>query len=161
MAANSFAIERLTEERQRWRKDHPPHFIAKPMKSNKGDLDLFTWECLIPGPANSPWEGGFYRLVLTFPNSYPATAPIARFEPNVPHVNVFPSGKVCLSILTDQWKPSINLRQILVGIQKLLVEPNPESPAHEQNYHNFMLNRPLYEENIRQCAKQNQNSTLN
>ena len=158
--ASTFAQQRLTEERSRWRKDHPPHFIAKPMKSAKGDLDLFNWECLIPGPPNSPWDGGFYRLTLTFPPNYPSNPPVARFDPIVPHVNVFPSGKVCLSILNDQWKPSINLRQILMGIQKLLIEPNPESPAHQEHYNNYMLNRPLYEANIRACAAQNKKSTL-
>ena len=157
---STFAQERLAEERSRWRKDHPPHFIAKPMKNSKGDLDLFNWECLIPGPAHSPWEGGFYRVILNFPPNYPETPPYAKFDPIVPHVNVFPSGKICLSILNDQWRPSINLRQILIGIQNLLIEPNPESPAHEQNYYNFMNNKSLYEANIRECAARNTKSTL-
>ena len=65
-----------------------------------------------------------------------------------------------LSILNDQWRPSINLRQILIGIQNLLIEPNPESPAHEQNYYNFMNNKSLYEANIRECAARNTKSTL-
>ncbi|EAY07212.1 Ubiquitin-conjugating enzyme family protein [Trichomonas vaginalis G3] len=156
----SFAIQRLTEERSRWRKDHPAGFIARPIKQRNGNLDLFNWECLIPGPEKSLWEGGFYRLLLSFPTSYPINAPIAKFDPIVPHVNVFPSGKVCLSILTDGWKPSINLRQILVGIQKLLIEPNPESPAHQVNYDNYMMNRPLYDANIKECAKMHTKNTL-
>lgn len=155
----NFAIERLSEERKRWKKDHPPHFIAKPVKKEDGELDLFKWVCSIPGPANSLWEGGYFRLYLEFPQSYPGSAPIARFDPIVPHVNVFPSGKICLSILTDGWKPSINIRQILVGIQNLLIEPNPDSPAHQQNYDNYMLNRRLYDQNILDFVKNHREQT--
>ena len=97
-----------------------------------------------------------------FPQSYPAQPPVAKFVPPVPHVNVFPSGTVCLSILHDNegWKPSIDLRQILVGIQGLLDSPNPESPAHEQNYLNYMQRRAVYDENIRRHAKAFTNPTL-
>ena len=84
--------------------------IAKPLKSAKGDLDLFHWEYLIPEPPNSLYEGGLYRLTIMFPPDYPARPPYAKINPVVPHVNVFPSGKVFLSILSDPWKPSINLR---------------------------------------------------
>lgn len=159
-ATSSFAQQRLQEERSRWRKDHPPGFVARPNKLKNGELDLFHWECLIPGPEKSDWEGGFYRLTLDFPPTYPVAAPVARFDPLVPHINVFPSGKVCLSILTDGWKPSINLRQILIGIQKLLIEPNPESPASQPNYDNYMMNMALYKQNIRNHAKAHTKNVL-
>lgn len=159
--SNSFAIERLQQERKKWRQDHPPDFIARPRKGKDG-LNLFVWDCLIPGRPDTPWAGGFFPLVLEFPQSYPAQPPVAKFVPPVPHVNVFPSGTVCLSILHDGegWKPSIDLRQILIGIQGLLDSPNPESPAHEENYLNYMQRRAVYEENIRRHAKAYTNPTL-
>ena len=43
------------------------------------------------------------------------------------------------SILDDSkdWKPSITLKQIVLGIQALLQEANPLSPAHSEAYHLF------------------------
>jgi len=44
------------------------------------------------------------------------------FKPVLPHPNIYPSGTVCLSILNEEedWKPNITVKQILLGIQKLL-----------------------------------------
>ena len=41
-----------------------------------------------------------------------------------------PSGTVCLSILNADkgWQPTITIRQILLGIQDLLNEPNLDDP---------------------------------
>jgi ubiquitin-conjugating enzyme E2 I len=155
--ADSFAVMRLQEERKRWRQDRPQDFIARPCVNPNGDLNLFHWECLIPGRAGTLWEGGFYPLRLEFPAGYPAQPPVAKFMPPVPHMNVFPSGTVCISFLHEKdevggWKPSITLRQILVGIQNLLDTPNPESPAHQTHYDNYRLNRALYDRNVREHA---------
>lgn len=52
-----------------------------------------------------------------------------RFEKDFFHPNIFPSGKVCLSILNEEkdWKPSITIKQVLLGIQELLSNPNGET----------------------------------
>lgn len=44
---------------------------------------------------------------------------LGRFTPVIFHPNIYPSGTVCLSILNEDedWKPSITIRQILLGIQ--------------------------------------------
>ncbi len=56
------------------------------------------------------------------------------FPANFYHPNVYPSGKICLSILNEgqDWKPSITLKQIVLGIQELLDNPNPNSSAQMQ-----------------------------
>ena len=56
-AASGIALSRLTEERKKWRKDHPYGFYARPKKvvdpkTGAETLDLFEWECGIPGKAN-------------------------------------------------------------------------------------------------------------
>ncbi|KAK5978417.1 Ubiquitin--protein ligase [Trichostrongylus colubriformis] len=56
------AAGRLAEERKAWRKDHPFGFIAKPVKNPDGTLNLFNWECAIPGKKDTIWEGGLYKL---------------------------------------------------------------------------------------------------
>ena len=46
------------------------------------------------------------------------------FTPPLFHPNVYPSGTVCLSILSEDkdWKPSLTVKQLLLGIQDLLNE---------------------------------------
>jgi hypothetical protein len=45
--------------------------------------------------------------------------PQCKFPANFFHPNIYPSGTVCLSILNEDegWRPSITVKQILLGIQ--------------------------------------------
>jgi len=43
---------------------------------------------------------------------------------------------------------------LLIGIQELLVNPNPEDPAQADAYHIFVQNRQEYERRVRRQAQQ-------
>ncbi|KAI6005874.1 ubiquitin-conjugating enzyme 9 [Pisolithus albus] len=168
---------RLAEERKQWRKDHPSYgFYAKPVKSADGSMNLLEWEVGIPGKAGTPWEGGLYKLTMTFPEGmngliyclvqsfqsiylpdYPSKPPKCKFTPPLFHPNVFPSGTVCLSILDEEksWKPAITIKQILLGIQDLLDDPNVNDPAQSDAYAMFKNDKVAYERRIKQQAREN------
>lgn len=80
-----------------------------------------------------------------------------KFVPPLFHPNVYPSGTVCLSILNEDegWKPAITIKEILLGIQTLLNEVNPESPAQADAYNLYKKDRPAYEKKIKQVVKDN------
>jgi ubiquitin-conjugating enzyme E2 I len=44
----------------------------------------------------------------------------------------------------------------LLGIQDLLDDPNPESPAQADAYNLFKKDRPAYERKVRIAVKENQ-----
>ena len=69
---------------------------------------------------------------------------------------MYPSGTICLSILNEDqdWKPSITLKQILLGIQDLLDNPNPNSPAQHEAYNLFRKDKVAYEKKVRQIARE-------
>lgn len=73
------------------------------------------------------------------------------------HPNVYPSGTVCLSILNEEegWKPAITIKEILLGIQFLLDEVNPDSPAQADAYNLFKKDRVAYERKVRMVVKEN------
>eukprot|EP00300_Choanocystis_sp_HF-7_P028447 c34075_g1_i1.p1 GENE.c34075_g1_i1~~c34075_g1_i1.p1 ORF type:complete len:159 (-),score=15.24 c34075_g1_i1:82-558(-) len=149
---SGLAHGRLMEERKAWRRDRPFGFYAKPMVKEDGTQDLFVWDCGIPGKPNTIWEGGLFRLSVTFSEDYPSKPPKCKFTPPLFHPNVYPSGTVCLSILDEElgWKPAITVRQVLLGIQELLDNPNAQSPAQEEPYLLFTKNRAEYERRVRQ-----------
>ncbi|KAF3029256.1 E2 SUMO-conjugating protein ubc9 [Penicillium rubens] len=160
----SLCQNRLQEERKQWRRDHPFGFVAKPKRAPQGGLDLKNWECAIPGKANTLWEGGLFKLDLIFPDGsftlleYPTKPPKCKFTPALFHPNVYPSGTVCLSILNEEegWRPAITIKQLLLGIQDLLDDPNPESPAQAEAYNLFKKDRPQYERRVRMVVRENQ-----
>ncbi|XP_010059898.1 SUMO-conjugating enzyme SCE1 isoform X1 [Eucalyptus grandis] len=152
---------RLSEERRAWRKNHPHGFVAKPETAPDGSVNLMVWHCTIPGKAGTfflmqtDWEGGNYPLTLYFTEDYPSKAPKCMFPKDFFHLNVYGSGMVCLSILNeDGWRPSITVRQILVGVQDLLHQPNPASPANYDEYELFVKDPAEYQRRVRQQAKQ-------
>ncbi|KAL7979003.1 hypothetical protein Chor_015027, partial [Crotalus horridus] len=155
---SGIALSRLAQERKAWRKDHPFGFVAVPTKNPDGTMNLMNWECAIPGKKGTPWEGGLFKLRMLFKDDYPSSPPkcksgkpqgcqvegaqaldkqqIGKFEPPLFHPNVYPSGTVCLSILEEDkdWRPAITIKQILLGIQELLNEPNIQDPAQAEAY---------------------------
>ncbi|KAI9592592.1 ubiquitin-conjugating enzyme 9 [Syncephalis fuscata] len=149
--------QRLAEERRQWRKDHPYGFYARPRKNDDGSMDLMTWECGIPGKPDTAWENGVYKLVLIFPEDYPSKPPKCKFTPPLFHPNVYPSGTVCLSIINEDqdWKPAITMKEILLGIQDLLNDPNPMSPAQTDAYTLFRKDPDEYLRRVRQQAREN------
>ena len=80
------------------------------------------------------------------------------FKPVIPHPNIYPSGTVCLSILNEEedWKPHITIKQILLGIQKLLKDdPNIESPAQQEPLNLYKNNKEEYLRRVKAFAQQN------
>ncbi|KAI3921629.1 hypothetical protein MKW92_018828 [Papaver armeniacum] len=124
--SGGIARGRLTEERKAWRKNHPHRL------SPDGSVNLMTWQCTI----------------LTTLASHQNASSLQIFF----HPNVYPSGTVCLSILNEDsgWRPAITVKQILVGIQDLLDQPNPADPAQTDGYHLFIQ----YKRRVKQQAKQ-------
>ena len=153
---NEIILTRLAQERKNWRKQKIAGFSAKPIKKRDGSYNMKKWICEIPGPKNTIWEKGYYKLYMEFPKDFPLKPPRCYFKPVLPHPNIYPSGTVCLSILNDEedWKPSITIKNILLGIQKLLKDsPNLNSPAQLNPTKLFRKNRKKYVENAIEFAK--------
>ncbi|XP_010240304.1 SUMO-conjugating enzyme SCE1 isoform X1 [Brachypodium distachyon] len=128
-------------------------FVAKPDTLPDGSVNLMVWRCVIPGKQGTDWEGGYFPLTLEFNDDYPTVPPVCKFPSGFFHVNVYDSGLVCLSILSSGWKPSITVKQVLVGIQELLDDANPNSAAQQRCYELYKKNMPEYKNRVREQAK--------
>ena len=126
---SGIARSRLAEERKVWRKDRPHGFFARPATGKDGAVNLLKWDCQIPGKKDTLWDLGFYPLSMEFSEDYPSKPPKCKFPEGFFHPNIYPSGTVCLSILSedDGWRPSITVKQLLLGIQDLLDSPNDKA----------------------------------
>lgn len=151
---SGIARSRLAEERKVWRKDRPHGFFARPATGKDGAVNLLRWDCQIPGKKDTLWDLGFYPLTMEFSEDYPSKPPKCKFPEGFFHPNIYPSGTVCLSILSEDegWRPSITVKQILLGVQDLLDSPNPASPAQSEAYMLFTNDRVEYDRKVKQQA---------
>ena len=74
----------------------------------------------------------------------PSRAAQMRFLSDMWHPNIYPDGKVCISILhppgvdrynlqesaDERWRPILGVEQVLVSVMSMLSEPNQDSPAN-------------------------------
>lgn len=131
------AIKRLMNEFEQYQKDPNPYYSLEPCESN-----IYIWDVLLFGPTETIFEGAIIKCQFKFNQEYPNKPPEFNFISNFPHPNIYPNGKVCISILhegTDQynyehiserWNPSHSINSILMSILLILSVPNFESPAN-------------------------------
>jgi len=116
--------------------------------------DILKWTALIFGPDDTPWEGGTFRLELTFTEDYPNKPPSVKFLSKLFHPNVYANGAICLDILQNQWSPIYDIQAILTSIQSLLTDPNPNSPANVEAAKLYQENRGEYDRKVQQVVEQ-------
>uniref|UniRef100_A0A8I3P098 UBC core domain-containing protein n=2 Tax=Canis lupus familiaris TaxID=9615 RepID=A0A8I3P098_CANLF len=65
---------------------------------------------------------------------YPFSPPKCKSEPWLFYLHRYPLGTVCLSILEEykDWRPALLIKQILLGIQKLLNESDTQDSAQAE-----------------------------
>ena len=64
------------------------------------DYSFKNSEIIIPGPPDSPFEGGKFKIKISLPDDYPNTPPNCSFITKVFHPNInFKDGSICVNSL--------------------------------------------------------------
>ena len=107
--------------------------------------DMFAWSGSIVGPKDSPYEKGKFNLDIMFPKNYPFSPPKIKFTTKVYHCNISSDGSICLDIIKSQWSPILKISQVLISIQSLLTDPNPDDPLVSDIARKYKKNRKLHD----------------
>ena len=83
---------------------------------------------VIQGPDGSPYENGIFYVEIFITKQYPMKPPRCRFITPISHPNVDVLGRICLDVLKDKWTPALTMARVLLSIQLLLQDPNPDDP---------------------------------
>lgn len=93
------------------------------------DDSLKRMNGFIRGPPDTPYAGGVFKLDIAIPDTYPFAPPAVMFTTKIWHPNISSkSGYICLDILAHEWSASLTLKGILLSLQALLQEPQPDDP---------------------------------
>ena len=109
----------------------PPNYLFPPASSTTDDLTQL--DVLLAGPTHTPFAAGLFKLHLTIPPKYPQEPPTANFRTPIFHPNVDPNtGGVCVETLKRDWDSKLTLRDVLITISCLLIQPNPDSALNAE-----------------------------
>ncbi|KAJ2033393.1 hypothetical protein GGI01_002154 [Coemansia sp. RSA 376] len=130
------------------------------------DDDLFKWNITLFGPADTPYDGGVFQAVMSFPTGYPYAPPTLTFKTEMWHPNVYKDGRVCISILhtagddphgyedaEERWSPAQTVETILISVLAMLSSPNDESPANIDAALEIRNDPKVFRRNARRCAE--------
>ena len=131
------ALKRLHSEIKQCRKDIN-YFYSIDVSSN----NFYQWNFVLIGPPDTIYEGGTFEGIIEFPKNYPYSPPSVVFKTNMFHPNIYPDGRVCISILHEgvdafnyedtslRWNTSHGVNSIMMSIVSMLGDPNTDSPAN-------------------------------
>jgi len=90
--------------------------------------NLRYFDITIPGPKESPYEGGVFELEMFLPEDYPLSPPLVYFVTKIYHPNVDAIGRICLDTLADKWTPIYQIPKVVLCVYLLMQSPNPDDP---------------------------------
>jgi len=132
------------------------------------ESNLYEWEIMIIGPADTLYEGGFFKARLTFPPEFPDLPPKMRFITPMWHPNIYVNGDVCISILhapgddqygyedaCERWVPVHSVESILLSVISLLSSetPNLDSPANVDAAKEVRTDFAAYKKKVRRLVR--------
>ncbi|KAK6380603.1 uncharacterized protein PV06_09767 [Exophiala oligosperma] len=146
------SFRRLAKDHAQLQSALPPNYLLLEADDPRSLADDLTQlNVLITGAEGTPYSQGLWLLHLRAPLDYPKSPPKATFKTRIYHPNIEEStGAVCLETLKRDWKSSLTLKDILVTISCLLIQPNPDSALNaaagaliQENYDAFAAQAKL------------------
>ncbi|KAI1811051.1 ubiquitin-conjugating enzyme/RWD-like protein [Poronia punctata] len=120
--------------------------------------NIFRWRLgLIVVNPDSAFNGGYFKADMTFSDEYPYQPPTFRFLVPLYHPNIYPDGRLCISILhtpgeditsgeqaSERWSPLQGVESVLRSVLLLLDDPEINSPANVDASVMYRDQRELY-----------------
>ena len=130
-----------------------PGITAWP-RDDRSRLDILDAE--ICGAAETPYEGGVFKLEVNIPPEYPLKPPRVRFLTNIYHPNIDSDGRICLDSLSmppkGAWKPSLTIATLLTSIQALMSSPNADDGLMADITDEYRQNPKLFNRKARSAT---------
>ncbi|KAF2861304.1 NEDD8-conjugating enzyme Ubc12 [Piedraia hortae CBS 480.64] len=141
--------KKVTPAQLRTQKDLAELSLPHTMKMDFPNKDDILHFMLTISPDEGMYRGGTFRFDFTIGPNFPHEPPKVECREKMYHPNIDLAGKVCLNILREDWKPVLNLNAVIVGLQFLFLEPNPNDPLNEAAARDLQEDRERFKRHVR------------
>ncbi|ETN40587.1 uncharacterized protein HMPREF1541_04864 [Cyphellophora europaea CBS 101466] len=125
--------------------------------------NVYLWDlALMVTNPDSYYYGGYFKAQMTFPKDYPYKPPDFRFTRPLWHPNIYPDGRLCISILHapgedimsgeeagERWSPAQRAETVLLSILSLLDDAEVSSPANVDASVQFRDHKDDFKDRVR------------
>lgn len=102
---------------------------------------------------DSFWYPGVYKFAFDVPNDYPISPVKVHCDTQIYHPNIDFQGNVCLNILKDDWKPTLNMATVIASVYFLFYDPNPKDPLNHDAAELMRDNKDTFVSNVKKTLK--------
>lgn len=110
--------------------------------------DLFRFSIFIR-PVEGYYKLGTFKFTVEIGENFPIDPPRIKCTQKIYHPNIDLEGNVCLNILREDWSPVLSLNLVLLGLNFLFLEPNPNDPLNKAAANVLVKNNMVFTKNVR------------
>ena len=156
----SMLEKRLLKELQELKENPPNGITIRPVDDDQwdGTKSSGMLGVDITGPPGTPYEGGVFHLLVTFPDDYLHKPPRLQFTTPIFHPSISAEGRPHMRILKDDWSPAFFVSKLVQEVRSLLENISNFSPGDSEDTGNeaaIMLreDRSKFEEVAASCTR--------
>jgi ubiquitin-conjugating enzyme E2 M len=136
-----------------FKKELPDLYVIPQCKLTQNPNDIMNFKGIYIADKDSYWYGGKYEFTISVPDSYPFSPPKVMCNTKIYHPNIDFKGNVCLNILKEDWKPTLNVSTVIAGIYFLFTDPNPNDPLNHDAATIMRENLEQFVTNVKKSVK--------
>ena len=116
-------------------------------------------EIIIPGPVDTPYRKGKFKIYIKLPPDYPYKSPSVGFGTRIFHPNIDEkSGSVCLDVLNQYWSPLFDCTNVIQSFIPLLLSyPNASDPLNPDAASVLLKSKERFDEIVEKHVEEHAN----
>lgn len=145
--------KKATTGHLQFKRELPDLSVVPQCKLTQDKNDIMNFTGLYTPDKESYWYGGKFEFSFSVPDTYPFNPPKVMCNTKIYHPNIDFKGNVCLNILKEDWKPTLNVSTVIAGIYYLFTDPNPNDPLNHDAATIMRDNIDQFVQNVKKSLK--------
>lgn len=104
-------------------------------------------------PQQGFYKGGAFDFKVEVNNNFPIEPPKIKCLNKIYHPNIDLDGNICLNILREDWSPVLGVNSVLIGLNFLFLEPNPNDPLNKEAANVLVKQRGQFQRNVEKSIR--------